>query len=66
MPGSLDFAGMLAALEGRRPPAPRHPLDELASAADIAGLALRSFGPEPAADPDAPVRPVVRAPRRDG
>jgi len=61
VPGSLDFTGMLAALEGRRPPAPRHPLDELAEAGIAAGGGLRAFDPEP-------VRALPRTPseRRRG
>ncbi len=55
---------MLAALEGRRAPAPRHPLDELAGAADAARGHLRSFGPERPAPPAGDERDLARARRR--
>ncbi|MDX8152532.1 hypothetical protein SK069_13075 [Patulibacter brassicae] len=64
MPGSLDLAGMLAALEGRRPPAPRHPLDELTLAGHRARAGLRAFGPE-RVEPD-PARPAPARPRPHG
>ncbi|WP_210491165.1 hypothetical protein [Patulibacter sp. SYSU D01012] len=63
MPGSLDFAGMLAALEGRRAPAPRHPLDDLAEVAAVAQQHLSGFL---APRPDAPKQPVAPRGRRPG
>jgi hypothetical protein len=55
---------MLAALEGRRPPAPRHPLDELTLAGRRARAGLRAFGPE-RVEPD-PARPAPARPRPHG
>ncbi len=61
MSGSLDLSGMLASLEGRRPPVPRHPLEELTLAGQRARAGLRAFGPEPL-EPDPP-RPAPARPR---
>lgn len=52
---------MLAALEGRRSAAPRHPLDELAAAATRAEAHLAGFL---APRPDVPKQPVAPRGRR--
>jgi hypothetical protein len=60
VPGSLDFTGMLTALEGRTRPSSRHPLADLAEAAEIARARLTVFEPDAPALPPQPVDPRGR------